>query len=48
MSDRLLLDKIDYVNGKVKVNNKVYELNDTNFPTINRNDPYELSKEEAN
>ena len=47
MSDRLLLDKIDYVNGKVKVNNKVYELNDTNFPTINRNDPYELSKEEA-
>ena len=32
---------------KVKVNNKVYELNDTNFPTINRNDPYELSKEEA-
>lgn len=47
MSDRLLLDKIDYVNGKVKVKDKVYDLNDTNFPTINRDDPYELSKEEA-
>lgn len=46
MNDRLLLDKIDYVNGKVRIGNKVYELNDKNFPTINRNDPYELSQEE--
>ena len=47
MSDRLLLDKIDYVDGKVRIKDKIYDLNDTNFQTINRNNPYELSKEEA-
>lgn len=46
MEDRLFLDKIDYENGKVRIAGKIYELNDKNFPTINRNNPYELSKEE--
>lgn len=47
MEDRLFLDKIDYENGRVRIAGKIYELNDKNFPTINRNNPYELSKEET-
>ena len=46
MEDRLLLDKVDYKKGTIKINNKVYELNDKNFPTINPENPYELTKEE--
>lgn len=46
MEGRLLLDKIDYNKGIVKIQGKEYKLNDTNFPTINPNDPYKLTKEE--
>lgn len=47
MDSRLLLDKIDYKNKTVKVGDKSYPLNDINFPTINPNRPYELTKEET-
>ena len=46
MDDRLLLDKIDYKNNTVIIKGKSYEMNDTDFPTIDPNDPYALSKEE--
>ena len=46
MNDRLLLDKIDYQNKKVKIGNEEYELNDISFPTINKNNPYELTEKE--
>lgn len=46
MNGRLLLDKIDYKNKTVKIGDKSYPLNDINFPTINPNRPYELTKEE--
>lgn len=46
MDGRLLLDKIDYKNKTVKIGDKLYPLNDVNFPTINPNRPYELTKEE--
>ena len=46
MEDRLILDKIDYKAGTININNKIYELNDKNFPTINPDNPYELSNEE--
>ncbi len=46
MEDRLLLDKIDYKKGIIKINNETYELLDNYFPTINPNDPYSLSPEE--
>lgn len=46
MDNRLLLDKIDYVNGTVLVDGVVYPMNDTYFPTIDPNDPYTLTKEE--
>ena len=46
MNHRLLLDKIDYENKTININNKIYKLLDNNFPTINPEDPYKLSKEE--
>ena len=47
MKDRLFLDKIDFEKGTVLVNEKEYELNDKNFPTIDKKNPYKLSEEEA-
>ncbi|MCL2383818.1 MAG: fructose-1,6-bisphosphatase [Oscillospiraceae bacterium] len=47
MDDRLLLDKINYKKGTLKVDGQTYELNDTHFPTIDPNDPYKLTEEEA-
>ena len=41
--DRLLLDKIDVEAGTVTIGDKVYPILDTNFPTIDWNDPYKLT-----
>ena len=46
MDERILLDKIDYKNGTIKIEDKVYELKDKNFPTINPEKPFELTEEE--
>ena len=46
MDDRLLLDKVDYEKGTITIDGKEYELKDKNFPTIDPNDPYKLTKEE--
>ena len=46
MEDRLLLDKIDYKKGTIEINNKKYKLSSNNFPTIDPNDPYKLTKDE--
>lgn len=46
MDDRLLLDQIDYDKNTIKIGRKSYALNDHNFPTIDPNNPYELTKEE--
>ena len=46
MKDRLLLDKIDYEAGTVTLNGKCYPLTDTNFPTIDPDDPYKLTDAE--
>lgn len=46
MDDRLLLDKIDYEHKTVEVGGKTYPLADTDFPTVDRADPYALSPEE--
>ena len=47
MDDRLLLDKINIEKGTVIVYGKEYKLKDTNFPTIDWKNPYELSTDEA-
>ena len=46
MEDRLLLDKIDFGTGIVNLNGKKYPLNDTNFPTIDPENPYTLTERE--
>ncbi|MBQ9156184.1 MAG: fructose-1,6-bisphosphatase [Eubacterium sp.] len=46
MDKRLLLDKIDYEKGTVRIGNKDYELLDKSFPTVDPADPYKLSAEE--
>lgn len=46
MDDRLLLDKINPEKWTVEIAGVEYPLLDTNFPTIDWNDPYALSAEE--
>lgn len=46
MNDRLLLDKIDYSKGTIKIGRKEYDLLDKSWPTINPDNPFELSDEE--
>ena len=46
MEKRLLLDKIDFETGTVEIEGKAWPLRDTNFPTLNPENPYELTAEE--
>lgn len=47
MESRLLLDKIDIGRGTVCVEGVEYPMKDINFPTIDWENPYELSEDEA-
>lgn len=46
MEHRLLLNKIDFEQGTIDLDGKVYKLRDSNFPTIDPKDPYALTEEE--
>ena len=46
LDNRLLLDKMNTEKGTVTIEGKEYELNDKNFPTNDKNDPYALTSEE--
>ncbi len=46
MDDRLLLDKVDYERGVIKLNDTEYPLLDTFFPTIDPKNPDVLTPEE--
>ena len=46
MDDRLLLENIDKQKGIVKIDGKEAALKTTLFPTLNINNPYELTEEE--
>ncbi len=46
MEKRLLLDKIDFEEGTVIIEGKKWKLRETNFPTVDANDPYALSRDE--
>lgn len=48
MSDRRLLDKINYEQGTIDWYGKTFRLRDCNFPTIDPKDPYRLTEEEQN
>lgn len=47
LEKRRLLHLIDYEKGTVRLDGKIYPLLDTNFPTIDPEDPYRLSEGEA-
>ncbi len=47
MEDRLLLEKIDLNKGTVEIDGKEFKMNDTYFPTLDANNPYELTQKEA-
>lgn len=47
MEDRRLLHRIDYEKGTVSINGREYKMLDLDFPTVNRERPYELTAEEA-
>ena len=47
MADRLLLDKINYENKTITIGGSVYPMEDCDFPTVDPNNPYELSEEES-
>ena len=46
MDHRALLDKIDFKAGTITLEGKTYPLTDTNLPTIDSEQPYELSQYE--
>ncbi len=46
LENRLLLDKMNLTDKYVIIDGEKYEINDTNFPTINKNNIYELTEEE--
>ncbi|MBQ7001208.1 MAG: fructose-1,6-bisphosphatase [Oscillospiraceae bacterium] len=46
MSDRLLLDKINYEDKTITIGDKVYPMLDIDFPTVDPANPYELTEEE--
>lgn len=46
MDHRALLDKIDFEAGTITIDGKTYPLTDTNLPTIDSEQPYELSQYE--
>ena len=48
MEDRLLLENINFADGTIDLNGTTYPLTDTYFPTIDPENPYELSNQEKN
>ncbi|MBE5032761.1 fructose-1,6-bisphosphatase [Gallalistipes aquisgranensis] len=46
MSDRLLLDKVDFGRGVLRIDGREIPLRDTRFPTVDPADPYRLTPEE--
>ena len=48
MENRLMLKFIDFEKGTIRIDDKIYELNDNEFPTINKDRSYELNEDEKN
>src|SRR5699024_2801960 len=46
MDEQLLLHKMNLNSGTIEIDGKIYELNDTFFPTLDFENPYELTEEE--
>lgn len=48
LADRQILHLIDFQAGTVTLNGQVYKLKDVDFPTVDPQHPYELTKDEQN
>lgn len=46
MDGRRLLHQVDWENHTIELDGKTYELNETDFPTVDPNDAYRLTEEE--
>jgi fructose-1,6-bisphosphatase-3 len=46
MEKRLILDKINWENGTVDIEGITYQMRDMNLPTVDHENPYELTEEE--
>lgn len=46
MENHLMLDKVNYTDGTITIDGVTYPLSDTNFPTIDPDDPYRLTDTE--
>lgn len=46
MQNRELIDRINFDTNEVLVDGKWYKLNDTYFPTIDKNEPSKLNEDE--
>ena len=47
LDHRRLLHRIDHTEGTIEIDGQTYALRDTNFPTVDPNAPYELTKDES-
>ena len=47
MSDRQVFDNVDFKTGTIVIDGKKHKLKENNFPTIDPQNPYELSKDET-
>ena len=47
MEHRNMFRKIDFDRGVITLNDKEYELRDKNFPTVDKNNPLKLTREES-
>lgn len=47
MEDRLMLDRINYETGEIKIGKRTYPLKDKSFPTVKPESPEVLSEEES-
>ena len=47
MSDRLMLDKINYENKTITIDGKTYDMEDCDFPTVDPTNSYALTPEES-
>ncbi len=46
MDDRMLLHRVDFYNAAITLGGVTYPLNETQFPTVSRDDPYALTPAE--
>ncbi len=46
MEDRRLLHKINYDNKTIEIDGHTYSMNDVDFPTVSKDNPYQLTQEE--